>query len=120
MNPKYDVEREDLDDDFEATHRDLAAYVRGDEQRNAGLERLRWERKMMSVVKKLLKRVSDLEDGQHNTAEIAIIAQREIGPARKFVEAVIHWRRQIIKWAATAAVTGLVAWFLAQHGFKAT
>lgn len=119
MNPKFDVDREDLDDDFEATHRHLDAYVRGNEQLNAGLERLRWERKMMRAVKKLQQQVHDLEEGQHNTLEIAAIAQKEIGPARKFVEAVIHWRGQTVKYALAAALTGLVTWFLATHGVKA-
>lgn len=118
MNPKFDVDREDLDDDFEATHRHLDAYVRGDEQRNAGLERLRWERKMMRAVKALQQQVKDLQDGQHSTVEIAVIAQKEIGPARKFVEAIIHWRRKIINYAIGAAITGGVTWFLATHGVK--
>jgi hypothetical protein len=120
MNPKFDINASDEDNDFESTHKELEAYVRGNQQTNAGLSRLMWERKVMRYIKNLNDRLSVVEDSQHSTVEIAAIAQKEVGPARTFVEAVIHWRRQIIKWAAIAAVTALVTWLLAKQGIKAT
>ncbi len=118
MDRKYDINKGDDDDDFESTHRDLERYVRGNEQINAGLGRLVWERKLMRRFQKLERRVANIEDNQHTTVEIAAIAQREIGPARKFVDAIIHWRHKIVTYAISAAVTGAVTWFLATHGVK--
>jgi hypothetical protein len=116
MNPKYDINAADEDDDFEATHRDLEKYVRGNEQLNAGLGRLVWERKVMRRIKSLETRVGRVEDGQHSTIEIAAIAQLEVGPARKFVDGLIQWRRKIFGYLLSAVATGVVAWFLTKHG----
>lgn len=118
MDPKYDINASEEDDDFESTHRDLEKYVRGNEQINAGLGRLVWERKVMRRIKSLERRLGDIEDSQHSTVEIAAIAQREVGPARKFVDAIIHWRKKIMNYAIGAAVTALVTWILATHGVK--
>jgi hypothetical protein len=116
VNSKYDINAADEDDDFEATHRDLEAYVRGNQQVNAGLGRLVWERKVMRRIKSLETRLGRVEDNQHSTIEIAAIAQKEIGPARKFVDAVITWRRTIVKYTLSATITAVVVWFLAKHG----
>lgn len=120
MNPKYDINASDEDNDFESTHREIEAYIRGGKQTDAGLSRLTWERKVMRYIKNLNDRLNRVEDSQHTTVEIAAIAQKEVGSARQFVDAVIHWRARILKWAAFAAVTALVTWILAQHGIKAT
>lgn len=118
MDPKYDINASDEDDDFESTHRDLEKYVRGNEQINAGLGRLVWERKVMRRLQKLERRLGAVEENQHDTVEIAAIAQREVGPARKFVDGIIHWRKRITNYAIGAAVTALVTWILARHGVK--
>jgi len=116
VDQKYDINRADEDDDFESTHRDLEKYVRGNEQINAGLGRLVWERKVMRRIKSLERRIGDVEDNQHSTVEIAAIAQREAEPARKFVDTVLQWRRKILGYLLSAAATGVVAWLLAKHG----
>lgn len=119
MNPKFDINSvEDENDDFESTHLNLEAYVRGGKATEAGRERLLWERKLQRRVKFLEERLGKLEDATHDTVEIAAIAQREIGPARKFAEDVIKWRGIIVTALVTAAAGGLVTWFLATHGVK--
>lgn len=118
MNPRYDTDPGDDNDDFEATHRDLEAYVRGGQATSAGLERLRWERKMMRRIKSIESRLEKIEDKTHDTGEIAIIAQTEIKPTKEFVDAIRKWRSTIINSLIAAGATGAVAWFLSTHGVK--
>jgi hypothetical protein len=116
VDPKFDINASDEDDDFESTHRDLEAYVRGNQSVNAGLGRLVWERKVMRRVKSIELRLGRVEDGQHSTIEIAAIAQKEVGPARTFVEGIFTWRRKIIGYLLSAGASALFVWFLAKHG----
>lgn len=108
MDRKYDTERGDEDDDFEATHSQLAAYVREGQAISAGQRRLIWEQKIMRRIKKIEMRLGILEDSTHSTVEIAAIAQKEVGPAKRFVLAIIHWRDQIVLWAIRALVGAAV------------
>jgi hypothetical protein len=111
MHSLFDVNPGDDDDDFEATHRNLEAYAREGRATDAGRERLLWEQKLMRHIKKLEHRLSLVEDNQHATVEIAAIVQKEIGPTKRFVDAIILWRTRIISWAVAATITSLVAWF---------
>lgn len=124
MNPKFDKDPRDLDNDFESTHKLLVTYnENGGRTLDIATQRLLWEQKVMRVLKEQGKRLDafdEWKDGK-STVKLAVLAQKEIAstPVVKFYASVRKWTGRGAGHLLAAIATGAVAWYLASHGFKA-